>query len=267
MNAPLIRPAAAEDIPDILECWALSFGDPPELVRELLAAGALLRCAVAAETDGRVRSVMFAFEHQMFGALDVAYLYALCTHPDARNRGLGSAVLRGLIARCRQHSADAVMLCPASESLADFYRDRFGFRTFHCFQEHELTPEPADFPCIRLSPEEYRDRRGGHLLLSRELLEAQSVLLDARGGFFRVALPSGDAYACADVSDGVLSLPELLCDPDSAPLALGALCRHLGCGDVLLRSRAAHGRPMLVLPSEGVEAQDFPPESFLFSLD
>ena len=86
----ILRYARPEDIGDICRVWQASFGDSGEFVRTFFAETGIFSTTVVAERDGKVISLMCAFD----GIGDMSYLYALCTAPEYRGQGIGGKVLQ-----------------------------------------------------------------------------------------------------------------------------------------------------------------------------
>ena len=225
----LLRPPTEADIPEILDCWQRSFGDPPALIRALLDAGELLTCAMAAEQGGLVRSVMFAIDGLSIDGVPSAYLYALCTHPDFRAQGMGQAVLRSLASVCFDCGAELVFLSPADPSLAAWYRS-MGMQTV----QHSAPPPcpvvPQRTPALApVSAEDYAALRRSPIRVPLRLLRAQELLCrELGGGFFRLELDGACAAVCAQPDDSprAFQLRELSCPPcPSFPYPRCGCCR------------------------------------------
>ena len=209
----LLRPPTEADLPEIIDCWQRSFGDPEELIRGLLDTGELLRCAMAAEQDGRLRSVMFAFDGLRFDGVPAAYLYALCTHPEARGQGMGQAVLRALTALCFDRGTELVFLSPADRGLEEWYR-AMGMRPVPRTAAAEFTAAPGDpDPMHPIPAEEYAALRNSPAVFPLRLLRAQELLSrSSGGGFYRIDLGCASAVLCAEpVSGSAVRLSELCC--------------------------------------------------------
>ena len=88
----ILRSANGDDLQQTAEIWRASFGDRGDLVFDMLVRCGLLKNAVGAEVNGRLRSCMFIFDGLRVGDRRAAYLYALCTEPAFRGLGLGKAV-------------------------------------------------------------------------------------------------------------------------------------------------------------------------------
>ena len=128
MNGFTLRMAKKGDTADICRVWHLSFGDEEETVRSLLLDAGLLETAVVAQSEGRVCSAMLSFDAVRFGETNAAYLYALCTDPACRGRGMGEAVVRESVFAAFRRGAALVCLHPASPSLAAWYERILGMR-------------------------------------------------------------------------------------------------------------------------------------------
>ena len=128
MNGFTLRMAEKADTADICRVWHLSFGDKVETVRALLLDVGLLETAVVAEAGGRVCSVMLIFDAVRFGEVRAAYLYALCTDPAFRGRGMGEAVVRESVFAAFRRGAALSCLHPASPSLVAWYKRILGMR-------------------------------------------------------------------------------------------------------------------------------------------
>lgn len=216
MSEFLLRPPSEADLPEIIDCWQRSFGDTPELIRTLLETGELLSCAMAAEQDGHLRSVMFAFDGLDFDGIPAAYLYALCTHPDVRSQGMGRAVLRALTSLCFDRGAELVFLSPADAGLTDWYRSM----GMHRIRPENVSPinvigEEPSVSLTLVSAEEYAVLRRSPIGVPLRLLRAQELLSrSCGGGFYRVDCDHETAVLCAEPDGSRLRIRELCCAPE-----------------------------------------------------
>lgn len=116
-----IRPAHKIDC----ALWEEIFGDKEEDVREFISACVSSSYAVSFLSHGITLSQFVAIECNICGERGI-YIYALCTSPAYRGRGL----MRELITAAREHfnrfGYKYFMLLPADEKLADTYK-RMGF--------------------------------------------------------------------------------------------------------------------------------------------
>ena len=89
------------------------------------------------------------------GQYDIYYLYAACTHPDYRNRGL----MHGLMEEAKNHAIKrnkkGILLKPANEGLFEFYKTAgfvpyFGYKSFEytgksCEHQYNKITEAEDY--------------------------------------------------------------------------------------------------------------------------
>lgn len=268
MSRVLFRPTGAEDLESVAALWQSAFHDPAALVRRLLTEGGLLRCGMAAELDGTLASVMFAFPGLNLGGRSAAYLYALCTRSDVRGQGLGAGVLEALTARCFADGAELVFLSPADAGLARWYRERFGMASLGAVSDVPLTL-PAGTPghCAPISLETYLRGRGGVCAVTQSLLRAQAIFLEADGGgLYRLTLSAGEALACALPTRRGLLVLELLCSPGLQPEALLTLAAHFSTEKLLLRAPGKN-LPLLYRSRDGTAFTPPPDFCFPFLMD
>lgn len=121
MDGIILRRARREDIPEVCRIWSASFGDSPELVERLMNGCGLSDSLTVAEECGRVCSAMAAFDGLRLGGLSASYIYALCTDPVCRGRGIGSALVKKCALLAFERGSEAAFLHPASPSLAAWY--------------------------------------------------------------------------------------------------------------------------------------------------
>lgn len=262
-----VRAARAEDLEGIVACWTRSFGDPRELVTEMIERGGLMEHAVAAVVEGRVCGVSFCFDGLRFGALTAGYRYAVCTLPEYRGLGIGTALCRETTERCFARGADMILTVPGDEGLERWYRETFGMGLLlRCAavpaEAHGPGPDCVPIPCAEYAA--LRAGRGG-VGVPASMLAAQDAIFRhaPRGGpgFFR----AGDALVCAAPDgDGVL-VRELLCAPMERDAALFAVSRHFGGAYLRLWQAADEGqallyqlRPGLAAPADAALPLPFP---------
>ena len=231
-----LSPPTEADIPEIVDCWQRCFGDPPELIRGLLAAGALLSCATAAKQDGLLRSVMFAFDGLSIDGVPAAYLYALCTHPDTRGQGMGSAVLHALAESCFARGAELVFLSPADSGLAEWYCSMGMHRAAPWDTPAADAVGQSDAaPLSPIPPETYAALRRSPIVVPLRLLRAQELLSrSCGGGFYRTDCGTETAVFCAEPNGNRLLIRELCCASAYRPSVLrsaaAAFQRDVFCG-------------------------------------
>ena len=173
------------------------FGDGDEDIDRLFAAGAD-GTYLYIEAEGQIAAGCFLFGATLFSRGEEyrgSYLFALCTEKAYRGRGYA----RALLAAAKDAAQDFLLLCPADEGLADFYR-REGFtRALDGCTPVGGEPEssaPRGFSPCGCDDALCAARAHGGLLLERPLFE---LSLSECG-----ALPLADGDRFAAVSAGKL---------------------------------------------------------------
>ena len=99
---------------------SLSFGDSEEFIAGFFASGYYpRRCRCAAE-NGNVAAALYWFDAEFRGQ-KFAYLYAVATHPDFRNRGLCRALMADAAACLTGRGYDGALLIPHDVGLRKMY--------------------------------------------------------------------------------------------------------------------------------------------------
>ena len=89
--------------------WRLAFGDPEELIAGFFASGySPRRCRCGVE-NGNVAAALYWFDAEFRGQ-KFAYLYAVATHPDFRNRGLCRTLMADTAACLTERGYDGALL-------------------------------------------------------------------------------------------------------------------------------------------------------------
>jgi predicted N-acetyltransferase YhbS len=149
---PTIREENPADIPEIRTLVQAAFGGPAEadLVEALRQAGKLT-CSVVAEHRGRIvghaafSPVTIHSSDTIFPALALA---PVAVAPDHQRHGLGAAMIRCGLERCRKAEHEIVIVLGAPE-----YYGRFGFTTASRY--HIDCPYPGlseAFMALKLTP-------------------------------------------------------------------------------------------------------------------
>lgn len=226
-----LRMASEHDVEDICLVWELSFGDEADTVRTLLLDAGLLGSSVVAERDGRVCSAMLSFDGLSFGGIRASYIYALCTHPDLRGMGMGSAVVKRTVQSAFDSGAELVCLHPASLSLSAWYQRILGMEALS-----STVIEPAGC-AVRDGAEIYGVTAAEYFKLRAhsspsvplELLKAQELFCSgSEGGLMRLDICGQSCCACTQLCGDRLLIRELVCPPDLRSAAASLLAEHFG---------------------------------------
>jgi len=247
-----IRPSAAAEVPAQKALWKTCFGDggpfidlfyerccAPEDVLVLLEDGALRSMAAILPMD-------LHFPDGTEGR--AGYVYALCTHPDSRRRGLVRELLHYVDFYLKKHGKDCAILVPAEAGLHRFF-GALGFEELFSHRKAEIAhtcllppggneaarpAEPDEYGLIR---ERYLNGRF-HISYHHTLLAFQRDFSRMFGGdLYR--LTAGGAECCAAAErlgpDRVL-VKELLAPPERIPQAVAALARAIPAAHYHLRT-------------------------------
>lgn len=197
--------------------WRLAFGDSDEFIAGFFASGySPRRCRCAVE-GGNVAAALYWFDAEFRGQ-KFAYLYAVATHPDFRNRGLCRALMADTVACLTGRGYDGALLMPHDSDLREMY-GRMGFRD--CCTVSELTCDAGEAVALRpVSEAEYARLR-------REYLPPDGVIQEgANLSYLKsyAAFCAGEDFLLAAEHDGdSLTGMELLGNAAAAPGILGAL--------------------------------------------
>ena len=209
-------PAAGQE-PQLRTLWRLSFGDSEEFIAGFFAdAYSPRRCRCAAE-NGNVAAALYWFDTEFRGQ-KFAYLYAVATHPDFRNRGLCRALMADTVACLTDRGYDGALLMPQDVGLREMYA-RMGFRD--CCTVSEFTCDAGKAATVRpVSVTEYARLR-------REYLPPEGVIQEGANLTYLksyAAFYAGDDFLLAAAPDGdSLTGMELLGNAEAAPGILGTL--------------------------------------------
>lgn len=209
-------PTGAQE-PQLRTLWQLAFGDSEEFIAGFFAgAYSPRRCRCAAE-NGNVAAALYWFDAEFRGQR-FAYLYAVATHPDFRNRGLCRALMTDTAVCLTERGYDGALLMPQDVGLREMY-GRMGFRDcctvseFSCDAGEGVALHPvsaAEFARLRREylPPDGVIQEGANL----SYLKSYAALY-AGGDFLLAAAPNG----------GSLTGMELLGNAAAAPGILGTL--------------------------------------------
>lgn len=124
---PVFRWAQREDIPELTALWKQVFGDGEEFILPFYETFFKEKRIPAVFEQGRAVCACALIDCEIYapdGVHPVVYLYALCTSPDRRGRGYGTALMDFVADEAEAGGYEGVMLHPATESLWEYYRKR-----------------------------------------------------------------------------------------------------------------------------------------------
>ena len=199
------------------ELWQLAFGDSEAFVNRFFAdAYSPRRCRQASE-DGRLAAALYWFDAE-FAGQGFAYLYAVATHPDFRNRGICRALMTDTLDCLTARGYDGALLMPQGRALREMYA-RMGFRD--CCTVSEFACEAGEaIPLRQVSKAEFACLRRRYLPPEGVIQEGASLsYLESYACFFA----GEDFLLTAAPEKESLTAMELLGNAAAAPGILGAL--------------------------------------------
>ena len=234
-----MREARFSDLPALKALWQVCFHDPADWIGRFFEQ---LGREIRVFTDESCRCMVIALPCEWRGRR-AAYLYAVCTAPEARGKGLCSGLLRFAENALAADGCSYAILSPAEPSLFDFYGTR-GYQTaFYC-EKQRFPASGSAAAASSVPPERYAALR---MVKSADAVRFPLPLLawQASQGTL-LALPHG--CAAVERTDSGFFCRELLSDDPEADGA--AICRLLGLTEIkaVLPGNAPHG---MVKPLDG----------------
>lgn len=198
-------------------------------------------------------------------ALRAAYLYAVCTAPAYRRRGICAALMD--FAENALREFDACMLVPDGEAMFRYY-ERHGYRTAFYHRSYEVAAQATDVKFTKLTADAYRNLRELQLYdafvsYDTPLLELQNCAGEAGGaGLYRLETADTVCCAAAEKRGDTLLFKELL--PD-CPAAAAALAQRLHCAKAVVRTP---GNDVPFGMAKALHGADLPEKAYLaFAFD
>ena len=243
--------ARAEELPRIREIWKTVFGDDDTFIDRFLEACPLERIQVLLE-EGTVQSFLALLPATLVlpdaepAKLD--YVYALCTHPDWRGRGLGGQILNYADYFSRTRWARVICTVPAEESLHQGFFKRWGYRegftTYVTGVDTAALPGVGEADAIAaLDAAEYNRQREkllsglAHVAYPDAALELQRYICHSSGGdLCRVTVDGVTGVAAVEMENGRALVRELLIRPDLTGRALALIARAFSAAACQVRT-------------------------------
>jgi len=235
-----MHPARPEELPRLKEAWSLAFGDDIPFIDRFFTRFCPQSGALALLEDGRPAAMLVLLPLTLAAPgqppVSAAYVYALCTHPDHRGRGLAHQLLHYADYFAHARGCDYICTVPAEPSLHQFfasagYAEAFTTRTLD-LKGPDLPAAPPRTALEPLSPAEYgrlRERLLSHiphLAYPTTLLDFQRDLSQSTGAdLYRLTLDEAEGCAAVERTGEELLVKELLLPPQAlaaGPAALAA---------------------------------------------
>ncbi len=129
-----------EHIPALKKLWADVFGDDEKVIDSFFENTFSVSKTVCAFYDNEPISVLYAIESAIFyqeKEYSAYYIYAVCTHPDYRGKGLMKHTFAFLEEIAKGRFISYFYLVPAEKSLFNLYGS-LGFETAFSYTEAEV---------------------------------------------------------------------------------------------------------------------------------
>jgi ribosomal protein S18 acetylase RimI-like enzyme len=125
-----IRYGRSDDRNTVLNLWLLCFPDDSEyagfFLNHLYRPETVLLAFAGEKAAGMAHILPCTIRGPGGTVCNARYIYAVATHPNFRNRGVCSVLIKRILADMYENNEPVALLKPASDSLFNYYR-RFGF--------------------------------------------------------------------------------------------------------------------------------------------
>ena len=202
------------------QLWKLAFGDPDSFLDGFFSRGfAPERCRFL--TDGAEITAALYWLDCDYAGEKYAYLYAVATHPDYRNRGLCHKLMAETHAHLKEQGYAGAVLVPQEESLRKFY-DKIGYKNMGNIRSFTAVSGEKPVLLRPLVAAEYATLRRTYLPAGGLLQEGASL---AFLGTYAQFYAGEDFLLAAYREEGFLYAMELLGNTAAAP----GILKALGC--------------------------------------
>lgn len=219
MSKIFSRTPCAEELPVLLNIWKKVFGS--------IGACAFFRhlfdteLCVVTTTGSSISAMGYLIPAGDIicdkEAVPCAMIYAVATLPEYRGMGFGAAVTGRLISLAHERGYPAVVLCPSSDELFEYYSGRTEMRDFFYVNERTFYEAPVGNNIVlplEINANEYSALREElldgivHIKSDLRILEYQALLCnELGGGLYRI----GECCAVVECQpDGSVCIKELL---------------------------------------------------------
>ncbi len=210
-----------DEYDSLKQLWLKCFDDEKTVIDRFFKTAVTPENTVAIFSEDVAVSVLYMIEGTVknngenYRAL---YIYAVCTHPDFRGRGLMKGCFDFLFEVSKKRGVDYLFLVPASESLFKMYEE-LGFKNGFYYSKKKVYSK--DFisqgePCEALSFEDYINIRKSFLKINLATLGERgfNAFLSHDGEAVR-AVKVGNGYGVYEIEGGAVTVHELFGDEQS----------------------------------------------------
>jgi GNAT superfamily N-acetyltransferase len=220
---------------EMAQLWQLCFGDPTEYIHNFFERQFDPSKTLVYVLDQRVVSVVYMLDASIYleGREEPAqYLYAGCTHPDYRKRGIFERVVEYACNLAIAAGQRFSILLPASDPLYDYYghisyMEYFKKRRIDCSTDSLKAQGDSDFRLLDVTPERvYRirtalfGRREGSVLWDEATVAFAISAIRVFGGQVKCfEYQRQEGYVLGYVDKGTAIIQELGIEPGLWPAA------------------------------------------------
>ena len=244
----MIKFADYNDREQIKDLWHICFKDEYSYINCFLDnIFTENNCIVYLNDDGKIISQLFLIDGSLKtekGVFKSYYLYAACSHPDFRNRGIMGQLIDYSKKYALENGYRYICLVPAAEHLFDYY-SRFSFIPFFRkavtqFTRNELSnickntdiiATESDFPI-----EEIRNKfltNKPYFIHSKNTLDY--AVLENRNNNGKL-ITAGNAYAFINTEEDCCDIYEICVDEKSLAGLIKAILNETDCENYVFQS-------------------------------
>ena len=110
-----------DDFARVWRVWQACFSGGEDYVRFFWDECFPMCRGLGREEDGKLAAMLFLLPGTLDGRLGAEYVYAVATLPEYRSRGYAAELTQWAAEIARSEGKAALCLCPATESLYDYY--------------------------------------------------------------------------------------------------------------------------------------------------
>ena len=203
--------------------WQTAFGDTDAFLDSFFrTAYAPDRCRCVLEGD-EIAAILYWIDCSL-GKQQLAYIYAVVTHPSHRGKGLCRLLMEDTHRLLYSRGYAGAVLVPQKESLRKMY-EGMGYCDAGSLTVFSCTAAASPVPLRAVGPAEFASLR-------RKMLPENAVIQEGEGLAFlaeQLQFYAGDNVLLAAYGEnGILSVPEFLGDKTNAPGILKALNHSRG---------------------------------------
>ena len=162
-----------DEINELKKLWKEAFGDSDAFLDTFFTKVYAKERTRIQKTDEKISSALYFFTCQ-FNNKKIAYLYAIATKSEFRNKGLCKALMTDTHSYLKSSGYAGAILCPASDSLFKFY-EKMGYKTCTYVDEEEVSATEGNISLKKISGEEYMLLRRSYIPLNGVIQENENL--------------------------------------------------------------------------------------------